>query len=91
MPTVARFEQELERIDDLRERADEICAHRFDLLGSGPTELGPEIDWHTDFKTGRRWPLRHSSLLPVAYGDGSDIKVPWELSRCQHLPLLAAA
>jgi hypothetical protein len=24
-------------------------------------------------------------------GGGSDIKVPWELSRCQHLPLLAAA
>ena len=91
LPTVARFEQELERIDDLRERADEICAHRFDLLGSGPTDLGPEIDWHTDFKTGRRWPLRHASLLPVAYGDRSDIKVPWELSRCQHLPLLAAA
>ena len=25
------------------------------------------------------------------FGDGSDIKVPWELSRFQHLPLLAAA
>ena len=24
-------------------------------------------------------------------GGGSDIKVPWELSRCQHLPLLSAA
>src|SRR5918992_1387286 len=70
LPTVARFERELERYDDLVERADEICAHRFDLLGSGPTDLGAEIDWHTDFKTGRRWPLRHSSLLPVAYGDG---------------------
>jgi hypothetical protein len=91
LPTVARFERELERHDDLIERADEICAHRFDLLGSGPTELGREIDWHRDFKTGRRWPLRHSSLLPVAYGDGSDIKVPWELSRSQHLPLLAGA
>ena len=91
LPTVARFERELERHDDLLERANEICAHRFDLLGSGPTELGPEIDWHADFKTGRRWPLRHSTLLPIAYGDGSDIKVPWELSRSQHLPLLAGA
>ena len=91
LPTVARFERELEQYDDLVGRADEICAHRFDLLGSGPTDLGAEIDWHTDFKTGRRWPLRHSSLLPVAYGDGSDIKVPWELSRCQHLPVLAGA
>ena len=57
----------------------------------GPTDLGREIDWRRDFKTGRRWPLRHGSLLPIAYGDGSDVKVPWELSRFQHLPLLAAA
>jgi uncharacterized heparinase superfamily protein len=89
LPTVARFEQEPP--DDLVPRADEIVAHRFDLLGSGPTDLCPEIDWLADFKSGRRWPLHHGSLLRVAYGDGSDIKVPWELSRFQHLPLLAAA
>lgn len=89
LPTVARFERVLD--EGVLERADDILAHRFDLLGSGTTELGPRIDWQADFKTGRRWPLRHSSLLPVSYGDGSDIKVPWELSRSQHLPLLAAA
>ena len=83
MPTVSRFEEDPPA--DLVARADEVAAHRFDLLGSGPTELGPEIDWLTDFKSGRRWPLHHGSLLRLAYGDGSDIKVPWELSRCQHL------
>ncbi len=85
MPTVARFEAQ----EELEARAEEIVAHRFDLLGSGPTELGPDIDWAKDFKTGRRWPLHHGSLLQVSYGDGSDVKVPWELSRFQHLPLLA--
>jgi hypothetical protein len=89
LPTVAAFEGALQ--PDLIGRADEIVAHRFDLLGSGPTDLGPVIDWHADFKSGRRWPLRHFSLLPVAYRDGSDIKVPWELSRSQHLPVLAGA
>jgi hypothetical protein len=89
MPTVARFE--LAAGDHVVGRADEVLAHRFDLLGSGPTDLGREIDWLADFKTGRRWPLRHGSLLRLAYGDGSDVKVPWELSRGQHLPLLAAA
>ncbi len=54
--------------------------------GSGPTDLGPRIDWLADFKTGRRWPLDHITRIRLAYGDGSDIKVPWELSRCQHLP-----
>ena len=89
MPSVARFERELD--DSVVRRADEIVAHRFDLLGSGPKELGRRIDWRADFKTGRHWPLRQSALLPVSYGDGSDIKVPWELSRAQHLPLLAGA
>jgi hypothetical protein len=89
MPAVGRFE--LDAGKDVVERADAVLAHRFDLLGSGPTDLGREIDWRSDFKTGRRWPLRHGSLLRLAYGDGSDVKVPWELSRGQHLPLLAAA
>ena len=86
MPTVARFEA-----DPADPRLPPLLEHRFDLLGSGPTDLGPEIDWSRDFKSGRRWPLRQSSLLRVAYEDGSDVKVPWELSRFQHLPLLAAS
>jgi len=86
MPTVARFEADPED-----SRLPALLEHRFDLLGSGPTELGAEIDWSRDFKSGRRWPLRQSSLLRVAYEDGSDVKVPWELSRFQHLPLLASA
>ena len=89
MPAVTRFELDPGR--GVVERADAVLAHRFDLLGSGPIDLGHEIDWHSDFKTGRRWPLRHGSLLRLAYSDGSDVKVPWELSRGQHLPLLAAA
>ena len=96
MPTVAEFEQSLDSLSDgeradLLRRAEQIAEHDFDLLGSGPTPLGPRIDWSCDFKTGRRWPRDHISRVPVSYPDGSDIKVPWELSRFQHLPLLAAA
>ncbi len=68
-----------------------MLAHRFDLLGSGPVDLGPEIDWQRDFVHGRSWPLVHHTRIRTSYGDGSDIKVPWELSRAQHLPILAAA
>jgi hypothetical protein len=96
LPAVADLERRVDAYSDdarrsLLERADAICAHRFDLLGSGPVDLGREIDWHADFKSGRRWPLAHISRLPITFGDGSDIKVPWELARFQHLPLLAAA
>ncbi len=96
LPTVAAWEQELEELDPvtrayLLAQAERILAHRFDLLGSGPTDLGPSIDWQRDFKSGRRWANAHISRVPTVLGEGSDVKVPWELSRCQHLPLLAAA
>ena len=96
MPTVAAFERRLDAMGDgeradLIRRADDLVAHCFDLLGSGPTDLGERIDWQRDFKSGRSWPLEHISSLPISYPDGSDIKVPWELSRFQHLPLLAGA
>jgi hypothetical protein len=72
--------------------ADEICAHNFDLLGSGKTKLGEEIDWHLDFKNGERWnPRVFYTDTVIVKGNGSDIKVPWELSRFQHLPTLGKA
>jgi heparinase II/III-like protein len=96
LPILANWGAELEEAGDeerasLLAVADRIAAHRFDLLGSGRVDLGPEIDWARDFKSGRRWPLDHISRVPIAYDDDSDIKVPWELSRFQHLPVLAAA
>ncbi|HSZ15149.1 MAG TPA: alginate lyase family protein [Solirubrobacteraceae bacterium] len=96
LPTVARWELELDGLDEaaragVLERAERVLAHRFDLLGSGLTDLGPEIDWQRDFKSGRRWPDAHISRVPTVLGGESDVKVPWELARCQHLPLLSAA
>jgi hypothetical protein len=72
--------------------ADRVCEHIFDLLGSGPVALGPKIDWHTDFKSGYRWDPA-LPYLDVRFGHlpGVDVKVPWELSRSQHFPLLAQA
>ena len=96
LPSLAAWEASLGELDDagrreLLARADRIAAHEFDLLGSGPTELGAEIDWSRDFKSGRSWPAHHISRFRTVFDDDSDVKVPWELSRCQHLPLLAAA
>lgn len=68
---------------------DDILAHRFDLLGSGPTCLGDEIDWHLDFKSGRRWELAPSHRIDYAELDRpSDVKIPWELSRGHHFVTL---
>ncbi len=68
-------------------------AHEFDLLGSGPVALGAEIDWHRDFKSGVRFPADvPAGRVDYAQLDRpSDVKVPWELSRGQHLTRLAQA
>jgi hypothetical protein len=50
------------------------------------------IDWHLDFRSGYRWdPACWYMDVPVGKFPGVDIKVPWELSRFQHLPRLAWA
>jgi len=76
----------------LREHADRVCAHEFDLLGSGVISLGPKVDWHLDFKSGRRWDITPAHRVDYSeLGQPSDVKVPWELSRGQYLTDLARA
>lgn len=50
------------------------------------------IDWQLDFKSGYRWreDCWHRDILLAGIA-GADVKVPWELARCQHLPALALA
>lgn len=73
--------------------ADRICQHSFDLLGSGLASLGKEINWHTDFKAGYQWKSTQffKRIYPAPFPGGYDIKVPWELSRCQHFARLGQA
>ncbi len=50
------------------------------------------IDWQIDFRSGYRW-KESAWYRDIRYGEkiGADIKIPWELSRLQHLPSLALA
>jgi hypothetical protein len=85
--------------------ADRVLRHEFDLLGSGSyTPVDPDrrtgengyrpIDWHLDPVAGLRFPQRvplsawnFEQMRPA----GADIKLPWELARCQHWPVLGQA
>ena len=72
--------------------ADRVLRHEFDLLGSGGVALGRALPWHSDFKSGREWPIEYSPRMHYSeLGRPSDIKVPWELSRSQHFTTLGQA
>jgi len=79
-------------LDPILAVARAVRSGTFDLLGSGAVGLGPDPDWHRDFKSGKRWNPRDYSLEIFQRPDeGHDIKLPWELARVQHLPTLGIA
>jgi heparinase II/III-like protein len=81
-----------EVVEEIVERAEKICQHRFDLLGYEDVDYGAEIDWHLDAVHGKRAPRR--PWFRVRYLDFDqvgDSKVTWELNRHQHLVTLAKA
>lgn len=50
------------------------------------------IDWQLDFKSGYRWDnATFFTDIRIGHRPGVDVKVPWELSRFQHLSALGQA
>ena len=90
---VERFRAEYpDARDGLVSAADAVLRHEFDFLGSGRTALGTPLPWHTDFKTGRQWPVAYCTDIEYNELDRpSDVKVPWELSRSQHFTRIGQA
>jgi hypothetical protein len=71
--------------------ADRIRDHVVRLLGADEVALGGRLPWHEDVLTGYRWsPRSHHRRYELPIGR-ADIKVPWELSRFQHLTTLGMA
>jgi hypothetical protein len=78
--------------DALVKEADEICRHRFRLLGFENLDYGAEIDWHLDAVHGKRTPLIPWFKIDfLDFDQAGDHKVTWELNRHQHLVTLAKA
>jgi len=81
-----------EVVEGIVRQAEQICEHRFDLLGYVGVDYGTKIDWHLDAVHGKRAPRR--PWFRVRYLDFDqvgDSKVTWELNRHQHLVTLAKA
>jgi len=74
------------------QRAEHICQHRFDLLGYSGIDYGSEIDWHFDRVNGKQAPRKPSFQVKyLDFAEVGDSKVTWELNRHQHLVTLAKA
>lgn len=84
--------------------ADRVCRHEFDILGSGPfvpvdpgrPKVGDyqPIDWYLDpilnLRFPEKVPYKSWNLMEMRPGL-ADVKLPWEIGRCQHwLPLAQA-
>jgi hypothetical protein len=73
-------------------QAENICAHRFDLLGYKDLDYGNPIDWHLDAVHGIRSPKKPFYRIPyLSFADVGDSKIAWELNRHQHFVTLAKA
>jgi hypothetical protein len=81
--------------------ADAALQGRFQVLGSGIVDMRrgrltpSRLDWNRDPITGRSYPggVSHwRAQVPGTFSAvGGDIKGPWEIGRCQHLPTLGQA
>ncbi|MFZ0284693.1 MAG: alginate lyase family protein [Terriglobales bacterium] len=78
--------------DEIVTQAEQICRHRFDLLGYEGVDYGTDVDWHCDRVHGKSAP--HQPWFKIRYLDFEEVgdsKVTWELNRHQHLVTLAKA
>jgi hypothetical protein len=77
--------------DELEAGAREVVEHRWPLLGYGVREFGARVDWLREPASGVRWPLGFHGDVRLVRGDGSDVRVLWELNRLGHLLTLGRA
>jgi hypothetical protein len=76
---------------ELEAEARAVAAHRWPLLGYGVREFGARVEWLREPASGVPWPLGFHGDVRLVRGDGSDVRVLWELNRLGHLLTLGRA
>lgn len=72
--------------------ADQWRSHHASFLGLRGVPLGDPINWHRDYSSGFKGPLKYSPLINHRnHNKIGNIKYIWELNRLQHLVILAIA
>jgi len=79
-------------VEQIIHQAEQICQHRFDLLGYKGLDFGSPIDWHLDAVHAKRAPRKASYRIRyLDFAQVGDSKITWELNRHHHLVTLAKA
>jgi len=82
----------LEKTEEIIKDGEKIVSHVFNLLGSNDKYLGKRLPWNVDFKTDFVWKNKfYKNIRVIDLSNNSDVKVPWELSRFQHIFTLGKA
>ena len=68
-----------------------VNAHSWPLLGFGEKCFGRDIQWTRDPLSDYVWPVDYHRDIKLVRGDGSDVRVLWELNRLGHFITLARA
>jgi heparinase II/III-like protein len=68
-----------------------VSSHRWPLLGLDEQDFGEQIDWHRDPLSGAIWPRDYHADINLSRGDGSDVRLLWELNRFPQAITLARA
>lgn len=76
---------------EILKRAEAALQHRFKIFNTPVLDLGESIDWHRDYETGNRWPLKFYGKLSYRSRAAGSSKWIMELNRHQHFFWLGQA
>jgi len=91
---ITRFKEQFsDQVELITKVAEQTRDHRFNLLGTLHIHPKSGIEWHLDTIYNYRFNSKFffADIKPASYPGGYEIKVPWELSRFQHLIWLGQA
>lgn len=86
------YDENINLKENILKDSEKIINHIFSFLTDKEYFLGKDINWNQDFKSGFAWENKfYKKIKIVDLNNSADVKIPWELSRFQHIFTLGKA
>lgn len=86
------YKENLDLKENILKDSEKIINHIFSFLADKEYCLEKNISWNKDFKSGFIWEDKfYKKIEIVNLNNNADVKIPWELSRFQHIFTLGKA